>query len=246
LDFHYLDHEIAGFTEANLSMAARDIPPMGYWNLLGDDAHNLGTNVLTKNGIDTFGRFTLTDSTNDPLPIALVSFYGALRDRQTLLNWEVANELSIMKYDVERSADGISFSKLGTVIANGAQSLNFKYDYVDPSPFRGSTFYRLKVYDNMEKGTYSRSIRVDLNEAYTLSVYPNPVVDNVNIEFNCTELKNLSFQLMDAQGKIISVKEVATVPGANRVEWNISALPAATYYIRLNGLSETPIKISKF
>ena len=245
LDFHYLDHEIVGFTEADLAMSARDVP-MGYWDMIGVDALDQANNILTKNSIDTLGRFTLTSSTNDPLPITLLAFYGSLQNRQALLNWEVANELSIMKYDLERSADGLSFTGLTTVKAHGTQSTNFKYSYVDPAPFKGSTYYRLRLYDKMEKSTYSKTIRVDMNEAFTLSVYPNPVVDKVNVEFNCTELTTMHFQLLDAQGRVIAIKEVKPVPCANKVEWNVSSLPSATYYLKLTGLSDTPVKISKF
>jgi hypothetical protein len=244
LAFHYLNDELIGFNEADLSMSARDVP-MGYWNLLGVDVLDQPNNILTKNSIDTLGRFTLTSSANNTLPIMLLSFYGKLENRQAILNWEVANELGIMQYDIERSADGISFTKLGTIMAQGAKT-NIKYEQVDPAPFKGSTYYRLKLYDNTARGSYSKSIRVDLNEAYTLSVYPNPVTDKVNIEFNCTEIRALSFQLMDAAGRVIAVKDVMPSPGSNKVEWNISSLPSATYYIQLHGLSETPIKISKF
>jgi hypothetical protein len=244
LAFSYLDDELIGFNEADLSMSARDVP-MGYWNLLGVDVLDQPNNILTKNGIDTLGRFTLTSSANNTLPIMLLSFYGKLENRQAVLNWEVANELGIMKYDIEKSADALSFTKLSEVVAQGART-NIKYSHSDPEPFKGSTYYRLKLYDNTAKGSYSRSVRVDMNEAYTLSVYPNPVTDKVNIEFNCAELKPLNFQLMDAAGRIIAIKEVMPSPGSNKVEWNISSLPSATYYIQLHGVSETPIKISKF
>lgn len=245
LDFHYLDHELIGINEVDLVMSARDVP-MGYWHLLGVDALNLPGNVLTKNSIDTMGRFTLSSSTNNTLPIMLMSFYGSLLNSQTLLKWEVANELSIIKYDVEKSADGLTFSKLGTVKANGAQSMDFKYEYVDAKPFFGANYYRLKLYDNTNNALLSKTIRVDLGSTATLSVFPNPVLDKVTIDFTCTEVKPVSFQLMDVQGKIIALKDIQPQPGANRVEWDISSLPAATYYLKLNGVNNAPIKISKF
>jgi hypothetical protein len=244
LDFRYLDHELMGINEPELSMTARDVP-MGYWGLIGVDGLDMPNNVLTKNAIDTLGRFTLTSSQNNTLPVMLLSFYGRLVNGQALVNWEVANELGVIGYDIEKSADGISFGKLGAVKPKGTQDGKIRYQYADASPYKGSTYYRLKIYDNMGKGSFSKSIRVDLNEAYTLSVYPNPVTDKVNVEFNCTELKPMQFKLLDAQGRIVSVKDIMPVPGANRVEWNISGLPAASYYLQLHGLSDSPIKISK-
>jgi hypothetical protein len=234
-----------GLTEANLEMATKTAP-MGWWFLIGDDGLDLPNNTLTKNGIDTFGRITLTDELNDPLPIKLVTFAGRLLNRQTLLNWDVAYEQGITNYDVERSADGKSFSKLGSVTAKGNNGVaQLKYDYTDPAPFNGSTFYRLKI--NEQNGTfnYSKVIRVELSEVATLNVYPNPASDKVTIDFSSTESKKMSFRLLDVQGKVIEVKEVSAMPGMNKVEWNVSALAAATYYLQLDGINHTPIKFSK-
>jgi hypothetical protein len=245
LDFHYLDHELMGLTEANLEMAQKTAP-MGWWFMIGDDGLDLPNNTLTKNNIDTFGRFTLTDELNDPLPIKLVTFAGRLLNRQTLLNWDVSYEQGVTNYDVERSADGKSFSKLGSVTAKGNNGVaQLKYDYTDPAPFNGSTFYRLKI--NEQNGTfnYSKVIRVELSEVATLNVYPNPASDKVTIDFSSIESKKMSFRLLDVQGKVIEVKEVSAMPGMNKVEWNVSALAAATYYLQLDGINNTPIKFSK-
>ncbi|MBL7718415.1 MAG: T9SS type A sorting domain-containing protein [Flavipsychrobacter sp.] len=243
LNFHYLDHELIGITESELAMSARDVP-MGYWNLLGVDNLDMANNVLTKNGIDTLGRFTLTSSQNNTLPIRLLSFHGSLVNAQVLLQWEVANDLSVLRYDVEESEDGTTFTRLGSLESKKG-SFQVAYDMLDTKPQRGANYYRLKMYDNMNHPSYSKTIRVNLDGVTTLSVYPNPVTDKVVVDFVCTEIKPLSFQLLDVQGKLIATKEVQPQAGSNRVTWDIATLPAATYYIRLNGLSESPIKISK-
>lgn len=244
VDFHYLEDELMGLGEAELMMSAKTAP-MGWWFMIGEDGLNVTTNVLTKNGIDTFGRLTLTNELNNPLPIKLVSFNGRLLNGQTLLNWQVANETGITKYDLERSPDGKTFSKLGTVTAKGANAETFNYDYTDPAPYKGNTFYRLKVYENSGRTSLSKVIRVELNGALTLSVYPNPVTDKVVIDFDSAEPKSMTFNLLDAQGKLVQTKQVQATAGMNKVEWNLSALAAATYYLQLNGINNTQIKISK-
>ncbi len=244
LDFHYLEDELMGISEAELMMSAKTTP-MGWWFMIGEDGLDIINNVLTKDAIDTFGRVTLTNELDNPLPIKLMSFNGRLLSGQTLLNWQVANETGITKYDVEKSADGKNFAKLGTVIAKGGNAATFNYDLIDPAPFKGNTFYRLRVYENSGKTSLSNMIRVELNGALTLSVYPNPVTDKVVIDFDCTEAKSMTFNLLDAQGKLVQVKQVQANAGMNRVEWNLSALAAATYYLQLTGINDTQIKISK-
>jgi hypothetical protein len=246
LEFHYFDHELAGLTEDNLQMAVKSTP-MGWWFMIGVDGLDMANNVLTKGGIDTFSRHTLTDSVNNPLPIKLVTFAGRLLNKQTLLHWDVSYESDILNYDVERSADGKTFTKFGSVVAKGNKGeQQLRYEYTDPSPFTGSTFYRLKINESNNTSYYSRVIRVELNNAATLNVYPNPASDKVTIDFSSTETKKLSFRLLDVQGRVIEVKEVSAVPGMNKVEWNVSALAAATYYLQLDGINHDPIKFSKF
>lgn len=245
LDFHYLDHELMGLTEDNLQ-AAKKSTPMGWWFMVGVDGLDMTANILTKTGFDTLSRHTLTDSVNTPLPVKLVTFAGQLLNRQSLLHWDVAYEADVINYDVERSADGKSFTKMGSVAAkgnNGAQQL--RYNYTDPAPFSGSTFYRLKINEQNGKSYHSKVIRVELTDVATLNVYPNPASDKVTIDFSSTEVKKMNFRLLDVQGKVIQVKEVNAVPGMNKVEWNVSALAAATYYLQLEGLNQSPIKFSK-
>ncbi len=243
VEFHYLDDELMGLGEAELAMSTKSAPA-GWWFLIGENGLDLPNNILTKNNIDTFGRITLTNEINNPLPIKLVTFTGRLQNGQTLLNWQVANEAGILKYDVERSADGKSFKGFTAVIAKGQNQLSYSYDVVDPSPFNGFTYYRLKVHENDGKTSYSQIAKVNINQSVATTVYPNPVTDRVNIEFYSHTEKTVSIKLLDVTGKLVSEKTVQCAAGNNKVEWTLSAFAQATYYLQMEG-ENSQIKLIK-
>lgn len=243
VDFYYLEDELMGLGEAELMMSTKSAPS-GWWFMIGEDGLDVSNNILTKTSIDTFGRITLTNELNNPLPIKLVTFTGRLQNGQTLLNWQVANEAGILKYDVEKSADGKAFKGMASVTAKGQNQLSYSYDAVDPTPFSGYTYYRLKVHENNGATSYSQIVKVNINQNAATTVYPNPVTDKVNIEFYSQTEKSVSIKLLDVTGKLVSEKTVQCMAGNNKVDWDLSALAQATYYLQMEG-NDTKVKLIK-
>ncbi len=75
-------------------------------------------------------------------------------------------------------------------------------------------------------------LTVGLNEnepKITLSVFPNPVADNLILQVNELEQSTLNFQLCDAQGKQISKGKVTS----KQTQINTASLATATYFIHV-------------
>lgn len=73
-------------------------------------------------------------------------------------------------------------------------------------------------------------LTVGLNEnepKISLSVFPNPVADNLILQVNELEQSTLIFQLCDAQGKQISKGQVTS----KQTQINTASLSTATYFI---------------
>lgn len=85
---------------------------------------NNGTGTITSGSIGSWSPFALgsTDLTNAPLPL---NFLGISAQRQSdgsrLISWDVAQELNVKNYIVERSTDGTSYTDAGAVVATGSQ-----------------------------------------------------------------------------------------------------------------------------
>ncbi|GAA4357673.1 hypothetical protein GCM10023185_22590 [Hymenobacter saemangeumensis] len=104
-----------------------------------------GPYVASRSDISTFSKFALGNAS--PLPVVLSSFEarrsspGAVR-----LTWATAMEKNSAGFDVEKSADGRSFSRLGTVASrSGSQPGSYRYDDLDAPT---AAYYRLRQRDH--------------------------------------------------------------------------------------------------
>lgn len=117
---------------------------------------------------------------NGTLPVTLESL-KAVKDgsSKARLDWKVGIEDNVKGYEIERSPNGISFSKIGFVPAIGSRNYNFTDQQILPA----RNFYRLKTVDN--DGTYKYSFIVSINGATSessLKVFPNPVKNNLFVQ----------------------------------------------------------------
>jgi opacity protein-like surface antigen len=75
-------------------------------------------------------------------------------------------------------------------------------------------------------------IPVGINEnepKISLSVFPNPIADNLILQVNDFEHSTLNFQLCDMQGKQISKGQII----AKQTQINTTSLSSATYFINV-------------
>lgn len=181
MDFAYLDHELNSVPKANLVMF-KSVSGGTPW------APQRGTtaagNVVTKTGISDFSTWTLGNSAN-PLPVVLATFTTTAEGPTAVrLAWATASEQNSAAFDVERSLDGTSFERIGTVAAAGGSSTPRNYGFVDnqvPTPRNPQIplYYRLRQVDLNGIFAYSPVRAVVLpgqtSAAAGLALFPNPV-----------------------------------------------------------------------
>ncbi len=162
-------------------------------------------------GVNVFGTWALANEPT-PLPIELLYFDAKLNsDKQVDLFWVTAQEINNDYFTVERSRDGTSFEPLEIVDGAGNSNTTLQYSTVDPSPYSGISYYRLKQTDFDGMFTYSQSVAINLpaNIFGTVSVYPNPVRDHffVNLEGLISGNTDIHFQIHDATGRLVAMKK---------------------------------------
>lgn len=114
------------------------------------------TYTVTDNAGLTSNEATYVIPFQGALPIELLSFEGSSNGCNTILNWATAGESHFSHFEIERSADGVHFIKLGEMTARGSNSL---YRFTDASASK-ITYYRLKMVDLDAKYAYSEVISV--------------------------------------------------------------------------------------
>ncbi|RYU81322.1 T9SS type A sorting domain-containing protein [Hymenobacter persicinus] len=124
------------------------------------------------------GRLTVSSASTAPLPVVLARFTAQAQGAAALLRWATASELHNDRFEVEASADGRTFQRIGTVAGAGSSQTEHNYQLVDPAIARyGAHFvyYRLRQVDTDGTDYYSpvRTVAVTGSEA-GLALFPNP------------------------------------------------------------------------
>ena len=134
------------------------------------------------------------------VPVRIISYtITANNNREIRNDWRVGAEINTSHYIIQRSMDGKDFLSVGEVAARGLNSYSFT-DKVSNDILQHTVYYRLKIFDKDGMFTYSDVKQITRNEKQeTISMYPNPARDMVNID--CSDASNLL--IMDALGKTI-------------------------------------------
>jgi asparagine N-glycosylation enzyme membrane subunit Stt3 len=148
------------------------------------------------------------------MPLSFLSIKAIQKAQAVDISWKVAFEQGVSKYEVERSANGIDFSVIGTVNSKGNSNTPVEYGFPDTKPLEGVAYYRVKSIEN-GGGKYSPIVKVNtINEKAAVSIYPNPVKDKLRISLqNHPSFEKGTITVRNSQGKTIMQVVNASVNG---------------------------------
>lgn len=122
------------------------------------------------------GRLTVSNAAT-PLPVELMRFTAEPRGTDALLKWATASENNNDRFEVEASADGRTFRRIGQVAGHGSSSQPHEYQFVDPVIVRyvaSPVYYRLRQVDADGTASYSPVRTVAVSGRPELALFPNP------------------------------------------------------------------------
>jgi len=76
---------------------------------------------------------------------------------------------------------------------------------------------------------FTVGIEDGINENISLSVFPNPSENELNLQVDGADYSNYSFQLSDLQGKILESGNIST----NLTLLNLTDYPSAPYFVKI-------------
>ncbi len=187
------------------------------------------------------------------LPVKMIDFKAVSNNEVPVVSWTTTMEENSKSFDVYRSLDGINYTLVSTLAAQGnSQSLN-NYSFADNNLYGQATpnvFYKLKVTDL--NGAYTWSTIVHFSQAIEssntaiASVYPNPTKGSININFSSISENDFTLELVDMYGNVHHSLTNNDINGQYSVNIDFSDLANGVYFVKLNenGQSST-IKIIK-
>jgi len=181
---------------------------------------------------------TITQLNAFPLPVTFTGFKAYQKLNDIELEWKVT-ESDIYKYEIERSADGRTFVKIGEVMATGRTGM-LTYTFLDANPFAGSNFYRIKIIEVAATSKYTNIVKVSLGSTGSmLTIYPNPVREKMlNIEMKTLAKGTYTFTLYNNLGQKVFTKQIdhAGTP-ASEVIILPTAITKGIYHVQVSGKS---------
>jgi hypothetical protein len=174
---------------------------------------------------------------NFVLPVTLVNFKGERIGAINKLSWQTETEANNSGFELQRSADGINFSKLSFVATkadNGYSNTTLSYSYNDENPLRGNNYYRLKQVDKDGKYSYSTVVllRSKATEITLSSVYPNPAQNELNLVITSPSSEKVTIVVTDLSGKVIMQQTAQLLIGDNQQQLKVQSLASGTYIIK--------------
>jgi hypothetical protein len=176
-----------------------------------------------------------SSSSPRPLPVTLTRFEAQALGAVVAVGWATASEQSSASFEVERSANGVAFAKIGQVAAAGTTSQGQQYQLLDRAPLTGLSYYRLRQLDLGGAAHYSPAVpvqRATVAAAPLLTLAPNPTTGRLTVQLVQATAQAATLQVLDALGR--SVYQQGLPAAATQEQTlDLQALPAGVYLVRV-------------
>lgn len=231
LELTYADRELNGLSEASLGLFRSSTGLTGPWEYVPSSSQDMVANKLSATGVQHFSVWTLGQLAG-PLPVKLIAFSVEKRSTAVTLSWRTASEQNSDRFEIERSRDGHTFDRMGTVAAKGTTSQPTDYHFIDDKyPNEASLlYYRLRQVDADGTARYSPTRTVQLEKVKALALYPNPAHRSFTVIGASAGAK---MEVIDAIGRLV-VTGTAGADGTIRFTLP-DYLQAGLYLVRGDG-----------
>jgi hypothetical protein len=163
------------------------------------------------------------------MPVSYAGFIATCSNNKTQLKWTTATEQNANRFEIEKYTVESNWRRIGTVPASN----NFNgsnYSFTDE---QGSTgLYRLKQIDNDGKFNFSPIVKSTC-DSRSLSVYPVPATDWIQVGFSTEQRSKVIVQMLDISGRIILQQQQMIEPGFNTLLLDLNKLSSGSYTLRV-------------
>lgn len=214
------------------------------WEDLGGQINGSSSDLIRSTvNFTTFSDFVLANATggSNPLPVELTFFKASVDGWSVQLNWETAAEVNNYGFEVERSTDKSSWSKIAFIAGHGNSNSMKQYSFTDIKVSSGKYYYRLKQIDNTGIFDYSKEIEVTIEKVikdFTVEPnFPNPFNPTTTIKFGFQESVDATVVIYNSLGSKVAVlfNERTEAGKIYNLDFNGSQLTSGVYYYVVRG-----------
>ena len=202
---------------------------------LSGSINNIDFSITTDPASAAQDRFRIIFRLTGPLPVFFTSIKAYQQAKDIAVEWKVSGELNIKHYEVEKSTDGISFSRTGIQTATGNNNSDVNYKWIDINPVTGFNFYRIRSVSNSGEIKYSDIVKVKIaDETSFITVYPNPVTAKVvNIALTKMDKGMYQLRLINNLGQTVFIQKLVHTGGNTTLPVTLGSVAAGTYQLEI-------------
>lgn len=244
-----------GFSNCNAAVYVNDLATLTVahfngtnWDAHGNSGGTTGTvssGTVTWNGVTSYSPFAVgsTSAATNPLPVKFANVKAYTAGSNNKVEWSNLTESAVDIYEVEKSADGYSFTFMSNLPARSNVSAREDYTAPDNNTQPGTTWYRVKAVAQDGKVYYSAIVKVDRSnrDENKLNLYPNPVTGKqFTIQLYTARNEKFTIRLVNNAGQqVYSSNWLHTGGAASRTVELPSGLPVGMYHVQVIGSDKT-------
>ncbi|MGG9972080.1 beta strand repeat-containing protein [Ferruginibacter sp. SUN002] len=158
-------------------------------------------------------RIIFKNDQGGPLPVTFNTVKATPENKNIAVEWKVENELNIKNYEVQRAADGVNFSTVATVTADGSAG----YNWLDVNPFSVTNYYRIRSINQNGEVLYSRIVKVTTGKTSpAITAYPNIIENGVTgLQLNNMPKGKYDVRMINSTGQVVLVKQINYAGGTS-------------------------------
>lgn len=184
-------------------------------------------------------------------PLTIVNINATKERNVNKIEWQTVNEINCAGFHLQRSINGTDFSSIATQktkAITGISSASLWYNIIDDKPHDGVNYYRLKQIDNDGKVFYSKivSVKNTSNNWATLNLFPNPVIDYLNIQIFANSIADINIEVLNSNAqKLVQAKQNIKAEN-NTIQIPVSQLPKGLYTLKVINVKTGETLIKQF
>jgi hypothetical protein len=203
--------------------------------------------IVVKSASDCYNKNLPVASYWSVLPVELISFQGNInKNNKVSLEWKVAGNETIDRFELQRSYDGNEFKTIGIVFASEKKDSE-EYLFYETINSVNTASYRLKMIDKNNKVTYSKILVFQTKAATNsnIKIIGNPVTDKITFSYSSFTAQVIDVKVYDMTGKVIMSNKINGLEGSNTMSFPLTSNLKPNMYV-LEVSNGTGIQTAKF
>jgi hypothetical protein len=200
---------------------------------LANGSYKLEVTVTDNIGAKTRDTVQLNE-VGSLLPAGMLYVKAKNVDKSNVIQWATATEYNSDHFEIQRSADGKTFSSIGSVAAAGMSAKTIEYSFTDEQAPANISYYRLMQVDKDGSFHYSAIASVNNSQGkWIIDTYPNPVADELYLHVDASENGIMNLRLVNQQGQVLRNSQLQKHAQETEATMNLKGIAPGVYFLEI-------------